>query len=218
MRKKKNADKRIAACGEFLIENPKDMRGFWHNIFQNANPLHLEIGCGKGDFVCSAAQKFPDVNFIAIEKSSDVAVIALEKAKQLNLANVKFIINDAANLQEYFADSEISQIYLNFSDPWKKRYQHNKRLTHLAFLDIYKKILKPNSSIFFKTDNRALFDFSIKSFNANGFTVKNITYDLHNSEFREDNIMTEYEKNFVSQNIPICRLEAVFFFLREKEL
>jgi len=210
VRKKKNADKRIAACSEYLVENPQDMRGVWRNIFQNDCPVYLEIGCGKGDFVCGMAQKFPNINFIAMEKSSDVAVIALEKAKQLNLANVKFIIKDAENLTEYFGDREASRIYLNFSDPWKKRYQHNKRLTHFAFLDVYKKILKPDSSIFFKTDNRDLFDFSLKSFNDAGFVVKNVTYDLHNSEFLEDNIMTEYEKNFVAQNIPICRLEAIW--------
>lgn len=208
MRKKKHTDKRIAACSELLIENPQDMCGTWHTAFKNNYPIYLEIGCGKGDFVCGMAKKFPNINFVAMEKVSDVAVSALEKAQQLNITNVKFIVNDAANLIEYFADGEISQIYLNFSDPWKKRYQHNKRLTHLAFLGMYKKILKSDSSIFFKTDNRDLFDFSVKSFNNNGFTVKNTTYDLHNSEFAEDNIMTEYEKNFISQNISICRLEA----------
>lgn len=217
MRKKKNADSRIAACGEFVVEYPQDMRGIWHTLYDNSDnsesgnspPLYLEIGCGKGDFICGMAQKYPEINFIAIEKISDVAVIALEKVKSLNLGNVRIIINDAANLREYFSDGEISRIYLNFSDPWKKRYQHNKRLTHLSFLEMYKKILVSDAAIFFKTDNIDLFDFSVKSFRANGFDVENITYDLHSSELAEDNIMTEYEKNFVSQNVPICRLEAM---------
>lgn len=208
MRKKKNADKRIADCAGLVIERPQDMKGVWHTVYQNNLPLHLEIGCGKGDFICGMAQKYPEVNFIAIEKISDVIVVALEKAKQLELANVRFIIGDAANLTEYFAKREISQIYLNFSDPWKKRYQHNKRLTHLSFLDMYKTILKEGSTIFFKTDNRELFDFSVKSFGQNGFTLNGVTYDLHGSEFAADNIMTEYEKNFAGQNIPICRFAA----------
>ena len=204
MRKKKNTGIRIGACADYIN---------WNDMLENEKsvPVHLEIGCGKGDFICGMAQKFPDVNFIALEIISDVIVMAMEKVKGLNLPNVRFINADAKKLGEYFAGYKISQIYLNFSDPWHKRYQANKRLTSPVFLEIYKKILKPGSKIIMKTDKKVFFDYSVKSFLSNGFTVKNATHDLYNSgNFNTgENIQTEYEKNFVSQNIPICYLEAI---------
>jgi len=201
MRKKKHTGDRIQACADYMN---------YTALFKQNKLIYLEIGCGKGDFICGTAQKFPEVNFIAIEKMSDIIVTALEKAKSLNLSNVRFIITDAKKLEEYFAEYKISQIYLNFSDPWHKRYQADKRLTSPVFLEIYKKILTPNAKIIMKTDNINLFDYSLKTFPANGFTLKNITRDLYNSDFFNfsENIQTEYEKNFVSQNKPICYLEA----------
>jgi tRNA (guanine-N7-)-methyltransferase len=201
MRKKKNTGVRIQSCADYMN---------WNDMLENDKDIYLEIGCGKGDFICGMAQRFPDVNFIALEIISDIIVMAMEKTKSLNLPNVRFINTDAKRLEEYFAGFKISQIYLNFSDPWHKRYQANKRLTSPVFLEIYKKILKPNAKIFMKTDNKNLFDYSLKTLPANGFTVKNMTHDLYNSEnFNpNENIQTEYEKNFVSQNIPICYLEA----------
>ncbi|MCL2157988.1 MAG: tRNA (guanosine(46)-N7)-methyltransferase TrmB [Oscillospiraceae bacterium] len=201
MRKKKNADKRISACEDFMD---------WQSMFEKDKAVHLEIGCGKGDFICAMAKKCPELNFVAVEKITDVIVTAVEKAKGENLPNVRFFIADAKTLADFFEGQSISRIYLNFSDPWHKRYQQGKRLSSAQFLEIYKKILIGDGEIILKTDNKDFFDFSAKSFLTNGFAVKNKTYDLYNSEFfdPEANIQTEYEKNFAAQNIPICYLEA----------
>ena len=201
MHKKKNTDKRILACIDYIR---------WNEMLKNDKIVHMEIGCGKGDFICGMARRFPYINFIAVEKISDVIVTAMEKVKGLNLTNVRFIIADAKKLEEYLDDFKISQLYLNFSDPWHKRYQQNNRLTAPGFLGIYKKILKPDAKIIMKTDKKEFFDYSVKSFNSNGFKLKNITRDLYNSDFFNpgENIQTEYEKIFVSQNIPICYLVA----------
>ena len=169
MRKKKNTGVRIQACENYMN---------WNDMLENEKSLHLEIGCGKGDFICGMAQRFPDVNFIALEIISDVIVQAMEKAKSLDLLNLRFINGNAKQLEEYFGDFKISQIYLNFSDPWHKRYQANKRLTSPVFLEIYKKILKPDAKIIMKTDKKVFFDYSVKSFAANGFKLENITHDL----------------------------------------
>ena len=205
MRRKKHAVERIQACADYTR---------WNDMFdiENSKPVHIEIGCGKGDFICGMALKEPDINFIAVEKSINVIVIALEKAKNLNLPNLKFIISDAEKLSDYFEPDKISRIYLNFPDPWHKRYQYNNRLTHQSFLYVYKKFLKRGSKIILKTDNKDLFDFSIKTLPPNGFEIVNKTYDLYNSEFFafNENVQTEYEKKFVEQNIPICYLEAIF--------
>ena len=200
MRKKKHTDERIQACFDYIFTPCNN---------GNVRKTYLEIGCGKGDFICAMAQNFPGINFVAVERNTDVIITAIEKAKSLNLPNVKFMIIDAINLADYFAPEKISRIYLNFSDPWHKRYQHNKRLTYPDFLGIYKKILEPDAKIILKTDNKDFFDYSIKSLSSNGFLIQHKTYDLYNSEFLDGNIQTEYEKNFVSRNISICYLEAV---------
>ena len=200
MRKKKHTDERIQACSSYMR---------WNDMLKENKPVYLEVGCGKGDFICAMAQKFPDINFIAVEKISDVIVTAVEKAKSLDLQNVRFVIADIKEFAVYIEPDIFSIIYLNFSDPWPKRYQQNKRLTAQSFLRIYKKILKSDGKILLKTDNKELFDFSVKSLSSDGFIIKHITDDLYNSEFIEGNIQTEYEKNFVSQGIKICFLEAI---------
>ena len=153
------------------------------------------------------AKQNPDINFIAIDSVADVAVIALEKAIENELENVRFVIADAARLCDFFEYDEIKRIYLNFSDPWKKSRQAKRRLTHKNFLDIYKKLLKNGNLICFKTDNRALFEFSLNSFAQENFKLQNITFDLHNSNI-ENNVMTEYEMKFSQEGMPIYRLEA----------
>jgi tRNA (guanine-N7-)-methyltransferase len=189
MRRKKHAGERISACSEYLLAKTR---------VKSDNKTHLEIGCGKGDFICETAQKLPDINFIAVEKNQDVLVIALEKAKALSLPNVKFMREDAKNLAGYFHPGEISAIYLNFSDPWHKRYQKDKRLTAAPFLDIYKKFLAPEAKIILKTDNKNLFDYSLKTLPAHNFIITRQAYDLYNSDFfdPEANAQTEYEKKF----------------------
>ena len=191
------------------MREPELLKGKWNEEFRNDNPIHIEIGCGKGNFVLGMAQKYPDINFVAIEVVPDVMVLAMEKAEPLNLSNVRFIIADAAKLCDYFEQYEISRIYLNFSDPWKKKKQAKRRLTHKNFLDIYKKLLRVGDMICFKTDNQKLYEFSLNSFAENDFKMSDITFDLHNSDFT-DNVMTEYEARFSAIGMPIYRVCATY--------
>lgn len=207
MRKKKNVDQRMEKCGEFFISNPCDNKGKWNEIFANQNPVHVEIGCGKGGFVTGMAQMHPDINFVAVEVCIDALVIAVEKAYSETLPNVRFINIDARILPDVFAPGECERIYLNFSDPWPKSGHYKRRLTYKDFLENYRMVLKEKGEIHFKTDNAKLFEFSICSLSQNGFKLKNVTFDLHNSGF-EGNVMTEYEKRFSDLGQPIYRLEA----------
>lgn len=202
MRKKKHTNARIQARADLcFIPEKKEFN----------MPVFLEIGCGKGGFICELALNNPDNHFIAVERNSDVMVLAMEKAESLCLKNVRFLIADAEHLAEYFAPAEVAGIYLNFSDPWHKNYQAHKRLTYKTFLDIYKRILIPGSKIIMKTDNQNLFAFSVRSLSENGFKIINQTRDLYSSEFLDGNVQTEYEKKFVGDGVKICKLEAVWY-------
>ena len=209
MRKKKNLGARWERCATYLVDAPDDMKGKWSERFGNDRPIHLEIGCGKGGFVTGMAKMYPDVNFIAVEKVQDVMVMAMEKAAAAGLTNVLFMDMDAERIEDVFEKGEISRIYLNFSDPWKKNKQAKRRLTHKRFLDRYKNVLNNGDDIWFKTDNKALFEFSLNSFAEENFKMQNITLDLHNSKF-EGNIMTEYETRFSEMGMPIYRVEATY--------
>ena len=209
MRKKKNCAARIERCGDIRITDPENYKGKWNEVFGNNNPIHVEIGCGKGSFIVGMAKMYPDVNFIAIEKVEDVIVMAMEKAIANEIENVRFMDLDAERIEEFFEKGEIQRIYLNFSDPWKKGKQAKRRLTHKNFLDRYKKVLNSGDYIWFKTDNQKLFEFSLNSFCTEGFKLRNITLDLHNSGF-EGNVITEYEQRFMDLGQPIYRLEATF--------
>ena len=208
MRKKKNCALRMERCSDIWIKNPEENKGKWKEIFKNDNPIHIEIGCGKGNFVTGMAKLYPDVNFIAIEKVEDVIVMAMEKAHDAGLTNVLFMDMDAERIEDFFEFGEIERIYLNFSDPWKKNKQAKRRLTHKNFLERYKKVLREGDYIWFKTDNRNLFEFSLNSFAQENYKLENITLDLHNSGF-EGNVVTEYEQRFLDEGAPIYRLEAV---------
>ncbi|MBQ2664068.1 MAG: tRNA (guanosine(46)-N7)-methyltransferase TrmB [Clostridia bacterium] len=209
MRKKKNLGARWERCAAYLVDAPDDMKGKWSERFGNDRPIHLEIGCGKGGFVTGMAKMYPDVNFIAVEKVQDVMVMAMEKAAAAGLTNVLFMDMDAERIEDVFEKGEISRIYLNFSDPWKKNKQAKRRLTHKRFLDRYKNVLNNGDYIWFKTDNKSLFEFSLNSFAEENFKMQNITLDLHNSKF-EGNIMTEYETRFSEMGMPIYRVEATY--------
>ena len=209
MRKKKNCAARIERCGDIRITDPENHKGNWNKVFGNDNPIHVEIGCGKGSFIVGMAKLYPDVNFIAIEKVEDVIVMAIEKAIANEVSNVRFMDLDAERIEDFFEKGEIKRIYLNFSDPWKKSKQAKRRLTHKNFLDRYKKVLNSGDYIWFKTDNQKLFEFSLNSFCDEGFKLRNITLDLHNSGF-EGNVVTEYEQRFMDLGQPIYRLEATF--------
>lgn len=199
MRRKKHGAERIAACAEILIEQPQIPAVSPQSYFSQEQPIHLEIGCGKGDFAVGMAAKYPDCNWIAMERVSDVACLALEKAmiaKDTRPDNLRFLIGDARNVAEWFPTHSVDCLYLNFSDPWPKKGYAKRRLTHKDFLELYRNVLTPGGMLKLKTDNEGLFDFSLEQFELCGLTVEWQTRDLHASEKNADNIMTEYERNF----------------------
>lgn len=207
MRKKKRTPDRMAQCAAFLVQPPAQYSGKWHDRFGNENPIHLEIGCGKGGFITTLAQRMPNVNFVALERERDCLVQALEKTAALKLPNLLFIAGDAALLGEYFAPGECTRIYLNFSDPWPKSRHAKRRLTYRSFLEIYQQILCDGGDMIIKTDNQPLFEFSLSELRYCGFVVNDICYNLHSAD-PQDNVMTEYEAHFHEQGLPICRCHA----------
>ncbi len=207
MKRKKSTPKRLEQCNPLLIENPTQYKGKWSEFFGNSNPIHIEIGCGKGAFMAELSRINPDINYIAIEKSPECVVLAAEKIIDSDRKNIFFFLGYAEILEDIFEKGEIRRIYLNFSDPWHKKRQAKRRLTHTNFLNRYKNVLDNEGELFFKTDNRALFDFSLEEFQNNKFRLSNVTYDLHASDF-VGNIMTEYEEYFSNLGQPIYRLEA----------
>lgn len=198
----------LVAANEFVIHNPEEFKGKWHTLFKNSNPIHIEIGMGKGKFIIQMAQQNPDINYIGIEKYSSVLLRALEKRRQLELNNLYFIRFDAVYITDIFAPDEVDRIYLNFSDPWPKERHAKRRLTSGEFLKRYDQFLKKDGEIIFKTDNRPLFDFSIEEARLAGWELKELTYDLHHSEYLTGNVMTEYEERFVAEGVPINRFIA----------
>lgn len=218
MRRKKNLDSRLDACREQLLymqcqndhANDPLSEDFFANsrkTFGNDAPLYLEIGCGKGGFALEFARQNPQINLIAVEKTPNVLVTALEAQSKLKLANLRFCMGQAEYLDHLFHENTIDRIFLNFSCPFPKNRGSIHRLTHRRFLEIYKKILKNGGEIHQKTDNMKLFEFSIEQLSSENFLLKNISLDLHNSNF-EGNIMTEYERRFSEIGQPIYRLEA----------
>lgn len=197
------------AASEFTINEPNQFKGKWkEEVFGNENPIHIEIGMGKGKFIMELAAMNPDINYIGIEKYSSVLVRAIEKRKEQELTNVIFIRMDAENIQEVFEEQEVDQIYLNFSDPWPKDRHAKRRLTSKEFFNRYHHILKQDGLVIFKTDNKDLFDFSLEQIPLSGWKLEYYTYDLHHSEYVEGNVMTEYETKFVGEGKPICKLVA----------
>lgn len=203
MRKKKNGEARVAACADYLIQIPEDL-----SVYRDRFPIELEIGCGKGNFICENALKRPDQLFVAVELSTDALITALERAKREEIPNVRFLNINAARLGEFFQKGDVKVLYLNFSDPWPKSGHAKRRLTYRNFLNLYKELLCDDGKLCFKTDNRGLFDFSVEELTEMGWRIENLTNDLHNSPYNEGNIMTEYEKNFSEKGVPINRLEA----------
>ena len=204
--KKKKEAKEIINNSDYLIKNEVENKGKWNKVFNNNNPIYIEIGCGKGDFIIENAKRYPNINFIGIEMYDTVLMYAINKLKDEKLKNLKFIRMDARLIEDVF-DKEIDLIFLNFSDPWPKNRCAKRRLTHERFLKRYDNIFKNNKTIFFKTDNTSLFEFSIESLSVYGYTLKNVSLDLHNSNYGE-NIMTEYERKFSEKGNKINRLEA----------
>ncbi len=201
----------MIAENEYVVHDETTMKGKWQEFFGNDNPIHAEIGMGKGTFIMEMAMLHPEINYIGIEKYSSVLIRAIEKRKEHpELNNLFFIRMDAEYITDVFAEDEISYIYLNFSDPWPKDRHAKRRLTSVQFLARYHTILKNEGGIQFKTDNVSLFDFSVESAKEAGWPIIAITRDLHASEYVEGNIMTEYEKKFSGLGNKICMMRLTY--------
>ncbi len=205
------AESVLEACKE-VVKDPESLRGNWNQTFKKEQPLHIEIGMGKGQFLLTLAAKNPQINYIGIERYSSVLLRAVEKFQELEAegkapANIRFICMDANDLPTVFAPAEVSRIYLNFSDPWPPNRQRKRRLTWRAYLEVYDEILRQQGDLCFKTDNQRFFEWSLQEICQFGWLLQNISLDLHNSDF-EGNVMTEYEEKFSSEGSRIYRVEA----------
>lgn len=200
----KNADEDIKKS-KYYINDPESYKGSFNKLFGNKKPIHLEIGMGKGNFIIEMAKRNPDINFIGLEKFDSVLVKAVEKLESIELDNLKLIWYDAATIDNLF-DKEIDTLYLNFSDPWPKKRHAKRRLTHESFLEKYDKIFKNTNNIIMKTDNRKLFEYSVKSFTDYGYKIEDISLDLHSDEV--DIVETEYEKKFTKKGNVIYKVNV----------
>ena len=215
MRKKKNLVPRMERCAAYQIDDPAGHRGRWRELLPNSRELRVELGCGKGRFTAETAKAEPDVLFIAVEKVPDAMVVAMERAAREKLRNVWFVDADANLLPEFFAPGEVDRLYINFCDPWPKSNQAKRRLTHGNFLRLYRKVLAPAGQIWFKSDNEKLFAFSVEEIPRFGFTLGEVTDDLHADGAQ--GVMTDYEAKFYELGVPIHRLVATMQQWEEPE-
>lgn len=190
----------------FVIHNPKECKGGWKNIFGNSNPIHIEIGMGKGRFIMDMASLHPDINYVGIEKYSSVLIRGIQKMEEHELSNLYFIRMEAEEIADVFGQGEVEKIYLNFSDPWPKDRHAKRRLPSCEFLNRYNEILSKDGNLEFKTDNRELFEFALGELKAAGWNLDGATYNLHNdAAMMEGNVMTEYEERFSAKGNPIYK-------------
>ena len=206
MRKKKNLVPRMERCGDLLIRDPYARAGHWRELMPEARELRLALGCGKGRFTAGTAAAEPDVLFIAVAMVPDAMVVAMERCVNAGLTNVYFVDANADQLPSFFAPGDVDRIYLNFSDPWPSNRHAKRRLTHGNFLRLYRQVLKMGGQIHFKTDNQGLFEFSVDEIPNFGFTLSEVTRNLH--EYGPVGVMTDYEAKFYEQGLPINRLVA----------
>ena len=191
----------------YCIKSPETHKGHWQEIFPSQQPLHIEIGMGKGRFMMDLAAAHPDINYLGIERYSSVLLRALQKMEENPLPNLFFICMDAADVAEVFDHGEVDRIYLNFSDPWPKARHAKRRLTSREFLKRYEQVLKKEGTVEFKTDNRGLFEFSLEEVKESDWNLEVCTFDLHHDEeLVKGNVMTEYEEKFSSMGNPICKM------------
>lgn len=210
LRNVKHAKQTINKHPEIVVFHPDRHRGLWAEIFGNHHPIHVEIGCGKGKFIVEKAAKYPDINFIGIEKYDSVIIRALEKIIDQPLKNLKLIRMDAEAIETIFDRAEVDSIYLNFSDPWPKKRTAKRRLTSPEYLKRYQNILKDQAKILLKTDNFKFYQYAMMSFNQNHrFKINDLTMDLY-KHLPEDNVATEFEIKFVEEGKLIHFLEVIF--------
>lgn len=209
VRKRKGAEDYLENHPQYVILSPEDAKGKWHEVFGNDNPIHIEVGSGKGAFITGMALQHPEINYIGIDIQLSVLSYALDKVLESQVPNVRLLRVDGSSLTNYFDDGEVDLMYLNFSDPWPKTRHEKRRLTYKTFLETYEQILPEHGEIHFKTDNRGLFEYSLASFSQYGMVLKQVWLDLHASDY-EGNVMTEYEQKFSSRGQVIYRVEAQF--------
>ena len=204
----KNADKIVKNC-PYVVSNPKEYKGKWNTLFKNKNPIFLELGMGRGDFIIDMAKTYPNINFIGLEAIDSQMVRAVENLTNKNLPNLKLINCNAEEVDNIF-QKEIDTIYLTFCDPWPKKIDEKKRFTHVNFLKKYDKIFKKQKHIILKTDNKGFFAYSLESLSNYWYTFKRISLDLHHDENPIPNIMTNYEKQYFKEGRPIYYVDARF--------
>lgn len=211
LRKKPWIAEAITGFSDIILQNPgEELRGKWNDLFGNNLPVHAELGTGKGRFIAGMAQAYQgQTNFVGIEAQQDILYYAAQKVREQELSNVRLLVFNVHDILTVFEPGEVERLYINFCDPWPKNRHAKRRLTHIDFLKKYQSIIKPGGQLWFKTDNRSLFEFSLEQFNEFGLIVNAITYDLLHSGF-DGNIMTEYETKFSSLEQPICRCEVIF--------
>ena len=207
MRKMKNLEPRMERCAQYRIAQPETRKGNWRSLMPNATALWVEVGCGKGKFTAETAQANPNVLMIAVERCREAMVVAMEKAQSMGLQNVFFIDMDVEKIEEIFAPQEIDRLFINFPDPWPRKKNAKRRLTHRGFLDKYCRVVKQGGEFHYKTDNAPLFEFSVEEFAACGLQVNNLTRNLHENGIV--GIMTGYEEKFHALGTPINRCEVV---------
>lgn len=204
----KDADK-IINKSTYLVNNPTKYQNKWHDFFGNKNPLHLELGMGRGDFIINMAKKYPNLNFIGLELSDSQMVKAVDRLAKENLPNLKLINADAHEIDKIFG-KEIDTIYLTFSEPWPKRQDEKKRFTHEIYLRLYDKIFKKDKHIILKTDNKGLFAYSLETLSQYWYSFDRVSLDLHHEENPIPNIMTDFERQYYKEGRPIYYLDASF--------
>ena len=207
MRKMKNLEPRMERCAALRIAQPEALKGNWLQLKQDAKALWVEVGCGKGKFTAETAQANPEILLIAVERCREAMVVAMEKAQSMGLTNVFFIDMDVEKIEDIFNGQEIDRLFINFPDPWPRKKNAKRRLTHRGFLDKYCRVMRQEGEIHFKTDNAPLFEFSVEEFAACGLEVKNLTRNLHEKGIV--GIMTGYEEKFHALGTPINRCEVV---------
>ena len=209
LRNKPGAMDTINAHPQYILTDGSQWKGKWQERFEKNQPIHIEVGSGKGQFIVGMAKAHPEINYISIELQTNAMISVLEKQMEEKLPNLQLLLVNGADLTDFFAEGEVTQVYLNFSDPWPKKKHEKRRLTFKTFLETYETISIPNAELHFKTDNQGLFEYSLASLSQYGMTLKQVWLDLHQSDF-EGNVMTEYEEKFSAKGQPIYRLEAIF--------
>lgn len=214
LRGRKGIREELEQQKDLIVLDPRELKGRWHEHFGNDRPIHIELGMGKGIFISEMSKRYPEINFIGIDRYDELLRRAAAKARSLHGEersewNLALALLDISHISEVFAEGEVERVYLNFSDPWPKSRHARRRLTAPGFLHQYKGFLNERGEVHLKTDSRLLFEYSLNSFADQGLRMRNISLNLHGDGIREDLVMTEYEKKFVEQGLPIHRCEVV---------